>query len=377
MTGAASPSGAVAATYLDGVSAARQAVTIEPSGDLRTLAITLADGSVILWPFDRLREISGGSDRTRLTLALSAAEEDETGRDAARLVVADPAAVAWFRQKVTTLDTRDLRAGTGRKVALWLGGAVAAVVLMLFVILPAMADYMAAHLSVEAETALGATVMKQVEMMVGDGSGRNLVCDNEKGLAALRRLQDRLAAGAALKQPITLSVFDSQMVNAFAAPGGQVVIFRGLLNEATSADEVAGVLAHEIGHVAARDPTRIALRSAGSAGILALILGDVSGGTTIALAGEYLLTNAYTRDAEAAADGFALGLLASAGISSAGMADFFEKIAKDTDSVPEMMSSHPLSEARAQAARIHAAGQGQTEPALSDADWQALKAICD
>jgi len=41
------------------------------------------------------------------------------------------------------------------------------------------------------------------------------------------------------------------------------------------------------------------------------------------------------------------------------------------------MSSHPLSLARAQAARIHAAGQGPTEPALTDADWQALKAICN
>lgn len=371
------PSGSIAASYLDGRSAARQAVRIEPAGDLRALAITLPDGSVTEWPFDRLREISGGSDRARLTLALSAAEDDETGRDAARLVVTDPAAVAWFRGRVGTLDTRDVRAGTGRKVALWLGGAVAAVCLMIFVILPAMADYMAAHLPVEAETALGHTVMKQVAGMVGDGTDRDLVCRDEKGLAALVRLQERLAAGAGLAQPITLSVFDSEMVNAFAAPGGQVVIFRGLLDEATSANEVAGVLAHEIGHVAARDPTRIALRSAGSAGILALVLGDVSGGTTVALAGEYLLTSAYTRDAEAAADDFGLGLLANTRVSSAGMADFFERITGETDSMPEMMSSHPLSQKRADLARSHAAGQGPTEPALTDADWQALKAICN
>jgi predicted Zn-dependent protease len=376
LTGAAAPSGPVAASFLDGVSAARQAVTIEPTGDLQALAITLADGSVILWPFDRLREISGGSDRARLTLALSAAEDDETGRETARLVVTDPAAVAWFRGKVRTLDTRDIRTGTGRKVALWLGGAVVAVGLMLFVILPAMADYMAAHLPVEAETALGQTVMKQVEVMVGDGSGRDLVCRDEKGLAALARLQDRLSAGATLAQPITLSAFDSEMVNAFAAPGGQVVIFRGLLDAAESADEVAGVLAHEIGHVAARDPTRIALRSAGSAGILALILGDVTGGTTVALAGEYLLTSAYTRDAEAAADDFALDLLENARISAAGMADFFTRIAGDTDQMPEIMSSHPLSEMRAVRALARSGQQGPTEPALTDADWQALKAIC-
>lgn len=370
------PSGSIAATYLDGVSAARQAATIGPTGDLRALAITLADGSVIHWPFERLREISGGSDKARLTLALSAAGADETGRDTARLVVTDPAAVAWFRQKVTTLDSRDIRAGTGRRVALWLGGAVAAVGLMLFVILPAVADYMAAHLPVEAETALGRTVMKQVEVMVSDGTDRDLVCRDGKGLAALARLQDRLVAGAALEQPITLSVFDSEMVNAFAAPGGQVVIFRGLLDEAESADEVAGVLAHEIGHAAARDPTRIALRSAGSAGILALVLGDVTGGTTLALAGEYLMTNSYTRDAEAAADDFGLDLLANTRISAAGMAAFFARIAGEIDRMPEIMSSHPLSEMRAARALARSGQQGPTEPALTDADWQALKAIC-
>lgn len=370
------PSGSIAATYLDGLSAAQHAVTVEPTGDLRALAITLADGRVIHWPFDRLREISGGSDSARLALALSAAEEDETGRDAARLIVTDPAAVAWFRQRVGGLQSRDLRPGTGRRVALWLGGAAAAVALMLFVILPAMADYMAAHLPLEAETALGATVMKQVETMVGDGTGRDLVCRDVKGLAALARLQERLAAGAGLAQAITLSVFDSEMVNAFAAPGGQVIIFRGLLDEAASADQVAGVLAHEIGHVAARDPTRIALRSAGSAGILALVLGDVTGGTTVAMAGDYLLTNAYTRDAEATADDFGLALLANTGVSSAGMGDFFERIIEETDGMPEFMSSHPLSKKRADLARSHAAGQGATTPALSDADWQALKAIC-
>lgn len=376
MTGAAAPTGSVAAVYLDGLSAARQAVTIEPTGDLRALSITFPDGEAILWPFDAMREIAGGSDRARLTLALRASDADETGRDLARLIVTDPAAVAWFRQKVGSLDTRDIRAGTGRKVALWLGGAVAAVGLMLFVILPAMADYMAAHLPVEAETALGHTVMKQVAGMVGDGSGRDLVCRDTRGLAALARLQDRLVAGAALAQPITLSVLDSGMVNAFAAPGGQVIIFRGLLDAAESADEVAGVLAHEIGHVAARDPTRIALRSAGSAGILALILGDVSGGTTVALAAEYLLTSSYTRKAEAAADDFGLDLLENTRISAAGMAHFFARIAGETDLMPEIMSSHPMSEMRAEQAIARSGRQGPTEPALTDADWQALKAIC-
>lgn len=377
MTGA--PSGAVAASYLDGQSAIRQAVTVAPADDLGSLSITLPDGQVVLWPFDRLRALKGEADGARLTLLLRADDSDETGRDTARLIVTDADAIAWFRQHLPDLGARDIRAGTWRKVALWGGSAAGAVGLMLFVILPATADYLARHLPIESEVALGHTVMKQVQWMLGESSDTDLTCTDPKGLAALERLQRRLteSTSAPAGQPVTLSVFDHEMVNAFAVPGGQIIIFRGLLDEAASADEVAGVLAHEIGHVAARDPTRIALRSAGSAGILSLLLGDVTGGAAVAVAGEQLLTASYTREAEAAADAYGLALLGDAGISSAGLADFFDRIATETDSTPEIMSSHPLSDKRAGIARAHAAGQGAVTPALSAADWQALKAICN
>lgn len=380
MTGA-EPSGAIAAGYFDGLSAVRHAATVAPTEDQRSLQITLEDGQTILWPLDRLRALRDEADRARLTLALRADESDETGRDAARLIVTDPAAMIWFRQHLPNLSARDVRPGTLRKVVLWGGGAVAAVGLMLFVILPAMADYMARHLPLDSEVALGHSVMKQVQWMVSDGSNLDLTCTSPEGLAALEKLQRRLTerAGPASRtsQPITLSVFDHEMVNAFAVPGGQIIIFHGLLDEAESPDEVAGVLAHEIGHVAARDPTRIALRSAGSAGILSLLLGDVSGGTVVAIAGEQLLTASYTRDAEAAADSFGLGLLSDVQVSSEGLAEFFDRIAGETDSMPEIISSHPLSDKRAVIAHSHAEGQGATTPALEDADWQALKAICD
>ena len=107
-----------------------------------------------------------------------------------------------------------------------------------------------------------------------------------------------------------------------------------------------------------------------------MILGDVSGGTAFAAAGEYLMRASYTRDAEAQADRYALGLLDGAGISAEGLAGFFDRISADTDMLPEYTSSHPLSAGRAQRAHDQAGMQGDTRPSLDDADWVALKAIC-
>ncbi len=373
----ATPEGQIETAFFDGQSARRWAARIAPSQDGLSLIIEREGAARLVWSLDRLRALADQSDKTRLTLTQLAETEDEAPRDPARLIVTDPDAIAWFLRTRPGLMRRDVRPGTARKVALWLGAAVGAVLLMLFVILPGLANFLADNLSVESEVAFGKSVMAQVEWMVSDDDGTDLACTNPEGTAALDRLEARLVGGRDLGYDLELRVFDHEMVNAFAAPGGQIVIFRGLIDEADSADEVAAVLGHEIGHVVARDPTRLTLRAAGSAGILSLVLGDVSGGTIVAAAGDHLLQSAYTRDAEALADAYAYSLLNDAGISTAPMAAFFDRISAMTDFLPEYLSSHPLSAGRADAARANAAAHTATTPVLTDADWQALRKICD
>lgn len=370
------PQGQIAAAYFDGLTARKHDVLIGPTADRLGLAILFRDGQTppVVWSFDRIRALADHADRTSLTLTVHAETHDEAPRDPARLVVSDPDAVDWFRRTRPSLFNRDVRPGTYRKVALWLGGAAAAVLLMLFVILPGLADFLARHIPVEQEVAFGHAVMKQVEFLLGE-DGADLTCNGAEGQAALDSLTARLTEGQDLPYDLQVRVFDHDMPNAFAAPGGQIVLFRGLLDDAANAEEVAGVLGHEIGHVAARDPTRLSLRAAGSAGIVALVLGDVTGGSVVALAGEYLMQASYTRDAEAAADDFALMLLAEQGVSSAPLADFFDRITSLTDDVPEYLSSHPLSAGRAE--RIRAgASYGAGRRILDEGEWQALRAIC-
>lgn len=351
------------AVFFDGISARRQVVRVEVSSDGRGLRFGRE-----LWPLDRLRRIEGEG----LVLALLTPGGDELPHDPARLVLADGPLAAWVRAEAKGLSRRDVRRGTGVKVAGRIVLAGLALAAILFVFLPRISDMLADQMPRAQEVAFGQAVLRQVEGMLG-GEGR-LACDNAAGLRALEKMERRLTEGQGLAYDIQLSVLDHEMLNAFAAPGGHVVILRGLLEAAETPEEVAGVLAHEIGHVEARDPLRLAFRSAGSAGILALVLGDVTGGTVIGLAGDYLLRASYTREAEAAADDFAHHLLARTEVGTEGLAAFFDRIEGMGGDVPEFLSTHPSSGGRAAAAR--AAGGAASRPVLSEAEWQALRGIC-
>jgi beta-barrel assembly-enhancing protease len=221
------------------------------------------------------------------------------------------------------------------------------------------------------------SVEKQLgRALVGDFGGR--FCQTPKGRAALAKLTNSLDANPG---DLQVEVANIDMLNAVALPGGKVVLFQGLLNQAQSPDEVAGVLAHEIGHVRERHVMQGLLRQMG----LAVVLGgfDGSGGATI----NNVLSTTYTRGAEEEADRHSLKSLAGASISPLPTADFFERLSR-MDGSAEMdkdgssralagyMSSHPLSDDRKQLFRkARMTGKAYT-PALSYDEWNELKTMC-
>ena len=368
-------------TYFDGQTAGRHRVRVvldEAGGALVFDAPTLPDGPE-RWPLSRLRALRDHARADGLTLTLHADTGDETTRDPARLVVLDQGLIARIQVLCPDLNKRDMHRGAWARLAKRSALAVAAIALLLFVILPRMADTLATLIPVEREVAFGETVVAQMELAFGASDVGALHCEDAPGRAALRKMLDRLTADQSLQYDLDVQVFDHEMVNAFAAPGGQIVIMRGLLDAASGPDAVAAVLAHEIGHVEERDATRHALRAAGSAGLLSMVLGDVTGGTLAVFLGERLIQAGYTREAEARADRYALDMLNAAGVDSEGMAHFFDHLAEREDGMPrlpEYFATHPASEARAESARANANSQGATAPVLSAAEWQALKGIC-
>ena len=86
------------------------------------------------------------------------------------------------------------------------------------------------------------------------------------------------------------------------SPGGHVYVFEGLLAKSETPDELAGVIAHEMGHVVHRDGTRAVLESAGLSFLFGMMLGDFVGGGAVVIAAKTVLSSSYSRHAEAAAD---------------------------------------------------------------------------
>ncbi len=161
------------------------------------------------------------------------------------------------------------------------------------------------------------------------------------------------------------------VINAAAAPGGQLLAFEELIAFSDTPEAFASIIAHEFVHALERHPTRGVTRSLGLTLIGEMLTGGGMGGT----AAEALTGLAYTRAAEREADAIARKMLLSAGIGTVGMASFFENLQKrfpETDGGSVLLGSHPRLSDRAAAA---AATRG-TRPAMSAADWQAIQNAC-
>lgn len=370
------PAFSIFADYFDGVSARVQRVAVNLAGD-QTAALVIAppEGEAFEWPLDRLRALPDQAHKSSLTLGRS---DDPL----ARLVITDPAAIAMLRRRCSTLSARAPVTGLGRLIG-WGAGAVASVALIIGVLIPLMANQLAQLLPPEGEKALGDATFEQVRQALGQqGAAALRVCDGPKGAAALKLMQARLTDGLDLPYPLTVRVLQGEPVNAFALPGGYIVFFDGLFAAANSPDEVAAVMAHELGHVVARDPTRIALRSAGSIGVLGLLFGDFAGGGIALLLAERLVQANYTQAAEAAADRFAYDRLRGAGLRPDALAALFKTLkaqnpGAEAGGIVSHFSSHPALGDRIAAAEAASAGlSAARQPALTKAQWRALKGIC-
>lgn len=140
--------------------------------------------------------------------------------------------------------------------------------------------------------------------------------------------------------------------NAFAIPGGQVVITDEMLALTESDDEVVGVLAHEVGHLVHRHGLRILLQDSLSALLIASLTGDLSNISSLAAAAPTLLMQAkYSRDFEREADDFAFAYLEANDLDTDALAKLLERVEAEyniesSDGISEWFSSHPPSAER-------------------------------
>ena len=362
------------ADLFDGRSAAarRAELVMDDRGDggRGALHLTLPDREAEIWPLSEIRAVPDQAGGDVMVLR----HRDDP---VLRVVLDDPEARRIIRARAPRLYRRPRTRGTAKLLA-WATAAIASVALIVTVLVPTMADQLARYLPPDGERALGDATLSQIRSALSEtGLDPVPACDGAPGLAALGRMEVRLLAGAELPYPLEVHVLDHEMINAFALPGGHVILFRGLIEAAEAPDEIAAVLAHAIGHVAARDPTRMALRSAGSIGVLGLLFGDFAGGAAVLFLVERLIDASYSREAEEAADRYAQDLMIRAGLDPQALARMFERFAEEGGEMPGLLEhfmSHPEIMGRIEDARAAPAGSGP--PVLTRSEWGALRAVC-
>ncbi len=287
-------------------------------------------------------------------------------RSGIRLHVAAPVFGNLLLQRAPQLSGRAHRARLRREV--WTTLGVVAALIVVFFLLPIPWARMGAALVPDA---------------FWSGLGEKLrpllareVCTDPDGAEALEALRVRLnegleAAGyAALQTPV--EVGRMSMVNAFTLPGGRIVISSALIREAESPEEVAGVLAHEIGHALARHPEAGVIRGIGLTGLVSVL----TGGSVLADQIMKLVMLKYSRNAEREADQLTMEILKGAEVDPAPLAGFFERlIARHGRGGLAVLSTHPPSDERMETFQ-RLSGQWPTRPVLDEAEWQALRDIC-
>ena len=355
----------ISGRYSDGRSAAETEVTGRLVGS--NLELTDEDGlPVARWPADQVETIDEPEPGRILRLSVNTATDS-------RLVIEGEANVTALRSWLPGVGSRR-RGGrlSGKAIAAIIAG-VAIVGSTLYLALPKMLKVAAGWVPAETQQRIGAQTVDQIASLIALGNDGKTFCTNEAGVAALQDLTKKLSQHAPRAISVNSRILNAGGANAFAAPGGHVVLFRGLVETANSPDVIAGVLAHEIGHVALRHPTQLALRRIGLQALMTLMFG---GDRTLPGIGKQLLELSYSRDAEREADEIGLELMHAAGFSTSRLAALFEELAKQQDrggTLLSYLSTHPLSEERV--ARIAELGEGG-KPALNVEAWGALAGIC-
>jgi predicted Zn-dependent protease len=207
--------------------------------------------------------------------------------------------------------------------------------------------------SLEKEIALGKQLAQEVERQAK-------IIDDPVIAEYVNRVGQNLVRNSDAKVPFTIKVLDSEEVNAFALPGGFFFVNSGLMLKAESEAELAGVMSHEIAHVAARHGTKQATRGelVNIASIPLIFMGGWTGyairqGAGLAIPLGFLT---FSRGFEREADYLGLQYMYKSGYDPTAFVDFFEKIQslekRKPGSVSKVFSTHPMTDDRIKAAQV-------------------------
>lgn len=305
----------------------------------------------------RLKDLKPSVDFSRQATVITHSQQPGSllieGREAAAYILAlqSENALPWYRKKNAREWARN---------SMLFAGVAGLLVILYLIFVPWIAEKLADKVPVNRE--------KQMGDAVYDAMGLEEIEDRESS-AILNEFFKAMAVPTAYD--IRISVVEDNVVNAFALPGGRIVVYKALLRQVRSYPELAALLSHEFTHIDQKHSTKRIFRSLGSKVFLGLLFGRFGSVTAVMVNQADELKNLkYSRSLEKEADLKGLEILLQRKIDPGGFADLFMHLKDHSpgSSVPEFLGSHPDIEKRMNYIRE----QSSTTPIEED---EGLKAI--
>lgn len=361
----------VDAVYFDGETARDNAVTLKRAGS--TLEFLGERTPLTTWTIAGLHPIDPPSPGQPFRIT-------HDNKPGARLIIKDQAFIDDLVQQNSHLNGGYSWRHLGHVLG-WTAAGLAGLGLLGYVSMTILPHHIAKVLPSDMKNTWGTQVVNSIV-----GTAKR--CETTNSKAAVSAMVAALAEGGSELPPVSVEVYDMDLVNAFAVPGGRVILTRGLINEASTPAEVTGVLAHELGHVYHLHAEAQLVRVSGLQILASLVSGGTSTDLVTTAAGLAAILR-YTRDAEREADEFARSVMETASVDPMGLKSFFEKLMKleggtpkdqnnspsALDRIGNVFSTHPGTEDRIKEIKPLAAGKTAVK-IMTDEQWQALRKAC-
>jgi predicted Zn-dependent protease len=356
--------------YLDGKSALRKQATVRLAS--HGLQLILESGRTLFWPYQEIHQTQGFYSGEQVRL-------EKEGEVPEALLISDAAFLTSLRRLAPEQAGHFHNpAGRKRRIPLVVAAALAVtgiVAGLYFWGIPTLAEIGASYVPVSWEERMGQTVVAHL-------APEQNRCTDPTRTKVLQEILAKLVSPISTPAyTVRVIVTNDPAVNALAAPGGLIVVFQGLLDQTQTAEELAGVLAHELQHVFGRHATRMLLQHASAGLLMAALTGDASGAVTYGLETARVFASFhYSRKIEEEADRAGMEMLLRAGIDPSGMIGFFENLKQRGGDLPgflNYLSTHPTAEDRIASLRAQASqSTKRSTKLLQGYDWKDARKIC-
>ena len=363
----------IPAQYNDGlISRVRDCITDVIDGNL-LIADPQTGQSFEAWPAADVFPVHGRTNELRVGCA---------GRPyGARLIYTGAGDVQRARELLPALSVKHrMERGKQYRIVGLATAALLSVIAAYMVGVPLLATQIVRLVPPAWEMQLGNAAVAQIEGALKDEAGFEICDPDPDSLAnrAIARFAEEAVAGTGTPFVPDIKVIKTSVPNAFALPGGHSYYFSALLKETQSADEFAGVMAHELGHVVHRHGMEQLIATSATGLLIGFILGDMTGVSVAGAVGAALIDSSFSRDAERQADRFAADVARRMAFQPAALPRLLKRVAGDDEMsrALALFSTHPLTAEREAALEAMTISDASLKPPFTPEEWQAIKSMC-